>query len=83
MQRYGSLDYVLSLDADDAIDFIAHAFQKRDEEKLWQRWLVGYQFEMSFDEFRLRLTPSKPKKDEEVIEDAFSIIAMVNGGEKP
>ena len=77
------MDYVLALSFEDAADLISFAFEKRDEERLWQRWLIGYQFDMSFDEFRLRLTPSKPKKDEDVIDDALSIIAMANGGERP
>lgn len=50
------------------------AFQKREEELLFQRWIHDIQFQMSFDEFKERLTRKPIKKETEILSEVKEIL---------
>lgn len=77
MKRYSSLECLFSFDLEDAISLIDYAFRQQDEERMFLRWVVGPQYEMSFDDFKNRLVPSKPKSEKEILENVYGIIASI------
>ena len=48
------------------------------DDRLFLRWAIGYQFEISFDQFKNNLF-SREKPVEEVLEDVNGIIELFNG----
>lgn len=75
LSRYKSLDYILSLEPAEANELIVTAYTKRQEELLFSRWIAGYQYEISFDEFKRALEPVELKDEEEIIANAEAIMA--------
>ena len=63
------------MEVDEALSLIEYALGQRTEELLYQRWLVRFQFEMSFDEFKLKLKPVKLKDETEILEDVEKILS--------
>ena len=55
--------------------------EKETDEKIFQRWCCGPQYEMSFEEFKNRLKPVPIMPDEMIIKDVFEIIKDISGGE--
>jgi hypothetical protein len=41
--RYGSLGHVMDLPTTEGLELINKAFEKRNEEKAWQMWLMRFQ----------------------------------------
>lgn len=68
----------MAVPIEDAIEIMDFAVAQNNEDKLFQRWIVQSQFEMSFDEFKQAVMPAVNKSDEEVLKDVFSIIEMMN-----
>lgn len=60
--------------ADEGIELVLFAKKQEDDVLLYQRWLTGAQYEMSFDAFKETLKPKAIKDDDEVIKDAESIL---------
>lgn len=58
-----------SMDADDAIPVLFQAKQHETDDKLFQRWLNGYQWEMSFDEFKQKLRPLTNKDAKTILKE--------------
>lgn len=57
LRRYSNIDYILNLDSEEGYEFILKAYEKSDEDKLWEQWLVQYRFMnndnfISFDDFK-------------------------------
>ena len=42
---------------EDGISLLVYAFEKEDEDKLFDRWVNAAQYEVSFDEFKSKLQP--------------------------
>lgn len=59
---------------EEAIEYIYYLRDKEIDEKLYLRWALAYQEEMSFNDFKAHLVPVKIKKDEEILENVFEII---------
>jgi len=78
LERYGSLDYLFKLDIEDALPFIDYAYEKREEELIFQRW-IPYQ-QISYDEFKAQIKPPVIKNDEEILKDVKEIINAFNKG---
>ena len=57
------------MDADDAIPIMLQAKQRETEEKLFQRWLSGYQWEMGFEEFKQKLRPIRNKSAKTILRE--------------
>lgn len=45
----------MNLDIDTGIELIKKAYEQRNEDLLMQRWMLHYQDEISFEEFKTRL----------------------------
>lgn len=79
LQRYGSLDYVANLDLQDGIDHLSYIYEQRAEEQLMQRWIVKYQDQMGYDEFKQQMTQgirnsSDNRTSEEILEGVKAIL---------
>lgn len=61
------------MDAEDGIDLLLHAMEAEETERMFQRWINGYQH-MSFDSFRTELTPKPEKPAEEILEEVGGIM---------
>ena len=61
------------MDAEDGIALLLHAMEAEETERIFQRWINGYQH-MSFDAFRAELTPKPDKPTEEIMEDVGNIM---------
>ncbi len=58
LKRYGDMSYILSLPADEGIALIFKAYEKEQEDRLWQQWLVdprGKSFDRFLREARARM----------------------------
>lgn len=55
---------------------INRAFDQEEEEKLFARW-IPYQGQFGFEDFKqmLRKSNTKPKTDEEIMDDVNAILA--------
>lgn len=54
--RYGSgAKEVLQLEFETGMELIATSQREVTEEKLYQRWICGYQISMSFEEFKRKI----------------------------
>ena len=66
---------------DEALSLIEYAITQNEEELLFQRWINGLQFTVSFDEFKNQLRPQKikTKNEEEILNDVKDILALYEG----
>lgn len=51
--------------------------EQEREEKLWQRWIAGAQYSVSFEEFKRSLLPPQFADEKKLMEDVKNIL---NGG---
>lgn len=58
----------------DGVALIDFGFEKDEEDKLFQRWIVGSQYEMSFEEFKRKLAQPVFKPTQEVLDDVAKIL---------
>jgi hypothetical protein len=65
---------------EDAFSFIVYAYEKNDEELLFQRWIYGYQFNISFEQFKAEIKEraKPPKNEDEILKDVKAIITLFN-----
>lgn len=75
------MKFVEGMDPEEAMAFINFLAEKETDEKIFQRWCCGPQYEMSFEEFKSRLKPVPTIPDEMIIKDVFEIIKDISGGE--
>ncbi len=61
----------------EALDLLQYAMEQETEERLWQRWVAGAQFSMSFEEFKQSLRPPQFKNEAALLADTERIL---NGG---
>lgn len=75
MKRYPSFDYetIPLEECEGLLEFIA---EEEQEEKVWQRWVMRYQMQMGYREFKEQLIHSA-KKDEPV--DQIEVLKKVKG----
>lgn len=74
LQRYHSLD--IPSEIEDALSLVEYAYQQHEEELLFQRWINGLQYQMSFVEFKEMLKPL-PKVKEETVEDTLEKVRVI------
>lgn len=75
---------MLDLSLVDGFRLINKAFEERQNEQLYQRWIMGYDKEMAFDEFKEKLTKRKVDEsltEEEILEDVENILNEFRGQE--
>lgn len=83
MKRYHSLDYIFTLEIEEALSLIEYALAQTEEELLFQRWVCGPQFQMSFDKFKTMLKPQETKSGNEIlseVQDIMKLFDLEGGG---
>lgn len=61
------------MDAEEGIALLIHAMEAEETERMFQRWINGYQH-MSFNDFRAELTPKPDKPTGEIMEEVGGIM---------
>lgn len=61
-------EYVSALPFDVAVDLLIEAKKEDRDERLFQRWIYGYQH-VDFDEFKASMIRKPVKSEEEVLEE--------------
>lgn len=67
------------MDPEEALAFILFLREEDFENKLFQRWCAGPQFETSFEEFKNKLKPVPMVPDEVILDDVYNIIRCIGG----
>ena len=62
------------------VDFIRFALKKKEEELLFQRWISGPQFQMSYNDFVEQLKPKPLRDDAEILNEVRAILAYPKKG---
>lgn len=70
----------MRLPATEFLDQLVFAANQELEDKLFRRWIVGGQYEMSFAEFKRKLTPPKFKSEKAVLADTERILRGLSNG---
>lgn len=60
------------------MDLLRHALEQEEEEKLFARWINGYQH-MSFAAFKAALTPPDSRDEAEILDDVGQILTAWEG----
>jgi len=74
---------VLEMPFEEGLDMIVTAHRATVEEKLFMRWVVSYQTQMTFDEFKQRTHTKfedKQVKDDKSEEEIFAFVREILGG---
>lgn len=69
---------MLNLPANEGIKLIQYAIDQEQEEKLFQRWVAGYQHKESFNDFKNKLMQKQldnSKKEEDILSDVAVILS--------
>lgn len=77
LSRYSDIDFILDLDIEDGVKLINKAFEQQREEQLYQRWIMSYDKEFTFNEFKEKLTVRQIDEtltEEEIMEDVEGIL---------
>lgn len=62
------------MDLDEAIGFIRYLQEKRRDDKIYFRWVIGGDDRvMPFDEFKDALKPKKVREEEEILDEVYEI----------
>jgi len=82
LHSFYSFDYVLKLSLRNITRLLIKADYKNNENLLRQRWVLHYQSEMTFQDFKDKLVSHNTdtnKTEEEILEDVKNIINTFNG----
>lgn len=67
------------MDFDVGYEMFTEAVRKKTDDRLFLRWCISYQTEMSFDDFKARLMPKKEEKVDEVYDKVSKIMEAMHG----
>lgn len=67
---------------EDGISLLVYAFEKEDEDKLFDRWVNAAQYEVSFDEFKRNLQPVTID-EKKTLEDIDELMAGTTWRKEP
>lgn len=73
------LGFLKEMELEEACEYIDFLFEKDLEEKIYQRWVAGPQYQMSFQDFREALKPKIIEEDEDILEKVYGIIDEIGG----
>lgn len=79
LSRYGSLDYIMTLDFIEFFNLLEFAQKQKEDELIFQRWVAGPQFQISFDTFKEQLKPKPLKDNREILSEVRDILSMTGG----
>lgn len=71
----------MTLSIDSGLELLKKAYESRTEDLLMQRWMLHYEGEMSFSEFKERIMMHRTatnKTEEEILKDVKDIIDTFN-----
>ena len=77
LSRYSDINFILDLSVDDGVRLINKAFEERNNERMYQRWIMGYDKELTFADFKNKLTVQKIDEtltEDEIMEDVEAIL---------
>ena len=60
------------MDLEEAVGYIQHLMRKRADDLIFLRWSIMYQDQMSLDEFKVKLTPTKVRSEEEILNEVYA-----------
>ena len=66
---------------EEGLSLISFAFEQEEDSLLFQRWVNGAQYQMSFDEFKAQLIPKPQKSEKEIFDDVEKIMVAFDGGD--
>ena len=66
--------------AEEGLSLLLFAFAQEEDGLLFQRWVNGPQFSVSFEEFKQGLRPAPQKSEKEILEDVEHILSTFGGG---
>ncbi len=64
---------------EDVLDLLETLERKRTDERMFMRWIVGPQFEVSFEEFKRQLEPPKSRDDDEILAEVYALFGEKYG----
>jgi hypothetical protein len=71
----------MAMSCEDGMKLIATSQEKINEDKLYLRWCIGYQFGISFDEFKNQLTTRTDSGEKcDVVEVMKKVRQIMNEG---
>lgn len=79
------MDYIMSLDIEEAFSLVDYAREQVENDLLFTRW-IPYQDRMGFEEFKNEIKKKvnseniSDKKEEEIYQEVESIITLFNSG---
>lgn len=74
---------ILDLPITEGYEFVKNAVETEREEKLYLRWVVGYQSTTTYEEFKRKLMQSSDKRSaEEILDEVKSLMTAFKFGEK-
>lgn len=76
-RRYGGAAALMGLEVAEFCDLIDYAADQETEDRLFLRWAIAGQTQVSFDDFKQALQPPKFRNERELMED---IERIMNGG---
>ena len=78
-RRYGgNVKDILSMPFFDGYELIAYALDEEVENKLFLRWVAGYQTAMGFDEFKNQISASiKAKNDNRTEKEIYDFVLKI------
>lgn len=77
----------MNLPMQDGVNLYAEAIKQKEDEKIWEIWMVRYENMVkgrepfvSFEQFKIqaRQTPETQRTEEEIIKDAENILQSMN-----
>lgn len=69
------------MEIEEAMGYIEFLVKEKEDEMLFQRWIAGAQYQMSFENFKNKLMPVAVIGEKKILKDVYEIIEMLGGGE--
>lgn len=63
------------MEADEGLSLLLYALEQEEDALLFNRWVNGLQYSISFDEFKQKLKPVRQKSEREILADVEHILS--------
>ena len=79
-RRYGgSAKDILAMPLFEGYELLKYALDAETEDKLFMRWVIGYQFDMGFDKFKEKVTTVQTVEDNRTAEEILVTVKEIIG----
>lgn len=79
-RRYGgSTKDIFSMPFFEGYELLKYALDAETDDKLFMRWVIGYQFDMGFDEFKENVTTVQTVEDNRTAEEILDSVKEIIG----